>query len=111
MTDSTRSDPALKPAAGDSAGSVVRVLKICNQKGLHARAAAKFVQVAEKFDASVRVTGGTYGEPCDGTSILDLLMLGAGPGTTITVEATGAQAAEAVEALATLVAGRFTEDE
>jgi phosphocarrier protein HPr len=97
--------------AGDPAGTVVRTLTICNQKGLHARAAAKFVQTAEKFDAQVRVTGGTCGEPCDGTSILDLLMLGAGPGTHITIEASGRQAAEVVEALAILVSGRFTEDE
>ena len=46
-----------------------------------------FVKIAENFDAEVRVTGGTCGEPCDGTSILDLLMLAAGPGTTITVTA------------------------
>ena len=104
-------DGDLPGAAGAAAGAVVRVLKICNQRGLHARAAAKFVQTAEKFDAAVRVTGGTCGEPCDGTSILDLLMLAAGPGTHITIEATGPQAAEAVEALAALVTGRFTEDE
>jgi len=88
----------------------VRVLEICNQKGLHARAAAKFAGTAETFDAEVRVTRGC-GEPCDGTSILDLLMLGAGPGTSITISATGPQAAEAIEALAALVAGRFTEEE
>ena len=106
-------DPKLDAAQSDgpAAGTIVRVLQICNQKGLHARAAAKFVQVAEKYDAQVRVTGGTCGEPCDGTSILDLLMLAAGPGTSITVEATGPQAAEAVEALAALVKGRFTEEE
>jgi phosphocarrier protein len=103
--------PPVSDPTADANGSVARVLKICNQKGLHARAAAKFVQLAETFDASVRVKGGACGEPCDGTSILDLLMLGAGPGTTITVEATGPQAVEAVEALAALVSGRFTEDE
>jgi phosphocarrier protein len=104
-------DGDLPGAAGGAASAVVRVLEICNQKGLHARAAAKFVQTAEKFDAEVWVTGGTCGEPCDGTSILDLLMLAAGAGSHITVEATGPQAAEVVEALAALVAGRFTEDE
>jgi phosphocarrier protein HPr len=92
-------------------GAVVRVLKICNKKGLHARAAMKFVQTAEKFDAQVRVTGGSCAGPCDGTSMLDLLMLAAGPGSTITVEATGPQANEVVSALAALVAGRFTEEE
>jgi phosphocarrier protein HPr len=100
-------DPSADPAA---AGAVVRVLEICNQKGLHARAAAKFAGMAETFDAEVRVTRGC-GEPCDGTSILDLLMLGAGPGTSITISATGPQAAEAIEALAALVSGRFTEEE
>ena len=112
MSDSapTNRDPP-DPSEEAPAGPVVQVLEICNQKGLHARAAAKFVQMAEKYDAAVRVTGGTCGEPCDGTSILDLLMLAAGPGTHITIEATGPQAAEAVEALAALVKGRFTEDE
>jgi hypothetical protein len=53
-------------AAGGRDGTVIRVLKICNQKVLHARAAAKFVQTAEKFDAEVRVTGGTCGNPATG---------------------------------------------
>jgi phosphocarrier protein HPr len=90
-------------------GAIVRVLQICNKKGLHARASAKFVQTVEKFDADVRVTRG--GETVGGTSIMGLMMLAAGPGTTITVEATGAEAAQAIEALAALVSGRFTEEE
>jgi phosphocarrier protein HPr len=90
-------------------GSVVRKLEICNKKGLHARASAKFVQTVERFDADVRVTRGH--ETVGGTSIMGLMMLAAGPGSTITVEATGAEAAEVVEALAALVAGRFTEGE
>ena len=89
--------------------AIVRSLAIINQRGLHARASAKFVQTVEKFDADVRVT--RCGETVGGTSIMGLMMLAAGPGTTITVEATGKQAAEAVEALAALVSGRFTEDE
>jgi len=88
---------------------VIRMLEICNKKGLHARASAKFVQTVEKFDADVKVKRGH--ETVGGTSIMGLMMLAAGPGTTITVEATGQQAAEAVEALAALVSGRFTEDE
>jgi len=91
------------------AGAVVRVLEICNKRGLHARASAKFVQTVEQFDADVRVTRGA--ETVGGTSIMGLMMLAAGPGTSITVQATGAQAAAAVEALAALVAGRFTEGE
>jgi len=90
-------------------GAVVRVLEICNKKGLHARASAKFVQTVERFDAEVKVTRGH--ESVGGTSIMGLMMLAAGPGTTITVEATGNQAAEVVEALAALVSGRFTEEE
>jgi len=98
-------------SSNQSAGEapVVRVLEICNKRGLHARASAKFVQTVEKFDADVKVTRGH--EVVGGTSIMGLMMLAAGPGTTITVEATGNQAAEVVDALAALVSGRFTEDE
>jgi phosphocarrier protein len=88
-------------------GAVTRVLEICNKRGLHARASAKFVQTVEKFEAEVKVKRGQ--EVVGGTSIMGLMMLGAGPGTTITVEATGKQAAEVIEALAALVSGRFTE--
>ena len=97
------------PAGGNGPSPVVRVLAICNKRGLHARASAKFVQLVEKFDADVKVRRGN--EMVGGTSIMGLMMLAAGPGTTITVEATGAQAAEVVEALAALVGGRFTEEE
>jgi phosphocarrier protein len=88
---------------------VIRVLEICNKKGLHARASAKFVQMVEKFDADVKVSRG--GETVGGNSIMGLMMLAAGPGTTITVQATGPQAAEVIEALSALVCGRFTEEE
>jgi phosphocarrier protein HPr len=106
------------PASPNNAGSatpegrnpaVVRVLEICNKKGLHARASAKFVQTVEQFDVEVRVSRGS--ETVGGTSIMGLMMLAAGPGTSITVEATGADAAAAVEALTALVNGRFAEDE
>jgi phosphocarrier protein len=95
--------------SGSDAATIVRVLEICNKKGLHARASAKFVQTVEKFDAEVKVRRGN--EIVGGTSIMGLMMLAAGTGTTITVEATGRQAAEVVEALAVLVSGRFTEEE
>ena len=88
-------------------GAVVRELTICNKKGLHARASARFVQTVEKFDADVRVM--RCGEIVGGTSIMGLMMLAAAPGSSITVEATGREAAEVVEALATLVASRFGE--
>jgi phosphocarrier protein len=90
-------------------GAVSRVLPIINQKGLHARASAKFVHTVEKFDAQVRVSRG--GETVGGTSIMGLMMLAASPGTTITVEATGRQAAEVVDALQQLLATRFGEEE
>jgi phosphocarrier protein HPr len=89
--------------------AVSRVLEICNKKGLHARASAKFVQTVEKFDADVKVKRGQ--EVVGGTSIMGLMMLAAGPGTSITVEATGREANEVIEALAALVSGRFTEQE
>ena len=86
-----------------------REIMITNKLGLHARASAKFVQLVEKFDADVRVKRGN--EVVGGTSIMGLMMLAAGPGTSITIEASGNQATEVVDALAALVSGRFTEDE
>jgi phosphocarrier protein len=88
-------------------GAVVRTFVICNKKGLHARASAKFVQTVEKFDAEVRVKRCT--DSVGGTSIMGLMMLAAAPGTSITIEATGRQAAEVVEALAALITSRFGE--
>ena len=90
-------------------GPIIRDLEICNKKGLHARASAKFVKLASGFDAEVRVS--KDGQTVDARSIMGLMMLAAGPGTTITVRATGAQAAEVIEALSALVCGRFTEEE
>ena len=90
-------------------GAVVRELTICNKKGLHARASARFVQTVEKFDAEVRVM--RCGEIVGGTSIMGLMMLAASPGTTITVEATGKDAAEVVAALAALIELRFGEQD
>ena len=82
---------------------------ICNRKGLHARASAKFVKCAEQFKAEVRVTRGN--ETVGGTSIMGLMMLAAGIGTTIAIEAEGADAGEALAALSELVAHRFGEDD
>jgi len=89
--------------------AVTRVLEICNKKGLHARASAKFVQTVEQFDAEVSVTRG--GETVGGTSIMGLMMLAAGTGTSITVEAKGKDAEAVVEALAALVSSRFSESD
>jgi phosphocarrier protein HPr len=86
-----------------------RDLPIINRKGLHARATAKFVQCVDRFDADVKVTRGD--ETVGGDSIMGILTLGAGPGSTITVSASGAQAREVLDALADLVSSRFGEDE
>jgi phosphocarrier protein HPr len=84
-------------------------MQIVNRKGLHARATAKFVQCVDRFDADIRVS--RCGETVGGDSIMGILTLGAGLGSTITVVASGAQAREALDALAELVANRFGEDE
>ena len=90
-------------------GAIVKVLPIINQKGLHARASAKFVQTVERFEADVRVT--RCGETVGGTSIMGLMMLAAAPGTEISVEAAGPQAAEVMAAIEQLLADRFGEDD
>ncbi|MEL6374960.1 MAG: HPr family phosphocarrier protein [Pseudomonadota bacterium] len=81
---------------------------ICNRKGLHARASAKFVKCAEQFDADIHVVRDD--ERVGATSIMGLMMLAASPGTRLTIEASGPQAAEAVRALKTLVGQGFGED-
>ena len=85
-----------------------RTLPIVNQKGLHARASAKFVECVEGFDASATVR--KDGLEASGDSIMGLLMLAASKGTTIEVETSGAQADALADALAELVAARFGED-
>jgi phosphocarrier protein HPr len=90
-------------------GAVTRDLDIVNRKGLHARATAKFVHCVEQFDADVTVS--RCGETVGGQSIMGILTLGAGIGSTIRVSATGAQAQEALDAIAALVANKFGEDE
>ena len=86
-----------------------RDVEIVNKKGLHARATAKFVQCADGFNAEITVT--RLGETVGGTSIMGILTLGAGIGSTITLAARGAEAQAAIAALTDLVAGRFGEDE
>ena len=86
-----------------------RVIAIVNRKGLHARATAKFVQCAERYEAQVTVSRG--GDTVGGSSIMGILTLGAGIGTAITVTASGPQAAAALDAIAALVANRFGEDD
>ncbi|MBW8618867.1 MAG: HPr family phosphocarrier protein [Hyphomicrobiales bacterium] len=86
-----------------------RDVEIINKKGLHARATAKFVQCADSFKADITVT--RSGETVGGTSIMGILTLGAGIGSTITLAAKGEDAEVAITALVTLVADRFGEDE
>lgn len=88
--------------------SVTVELEIKNRKGLHARAAAAFVKVAETFDAVIEVE--RIGQKVNGCSIMGLMMLAAAKGTTIKVSAEGAQAEKAVQAIAKLVNDKFGED-
>jgi phosphocarrier protein len=82
---------------------------ICNTRGLHARASAKFVKLASGFEAEIRVT--REGSTVDARSIMGLLMLGAGMGSAIDISAEGTDAVAAVAALGELVARRFDEDQ
>ena len=89
-------------------GSHRRTCLIGNRRGLHARAAAKFVKTATGFDADVAVT--CNGTRVSGLSILGLMMLAAGPGTEIRIETSGKDADASLAALAGLVEGGFDED-
>lgn len=87
---------------------MTRVAAIQNKRGLHARAAAKFAQVAGEFDAEITVT--RSGQSVSGTSIMGLMMLAAGPGTEISLDAAGADAEAALEAVCALIDAKFEED-
>lgn len=87
---------------------IVRDFPIINQRGLHARASAKFVQLASGFDASVHVE--KDGVKVGGTSIMGLMMLAASPGYSIRVTASGREALQVIDALEQLVASRFGEE-
>ncbi len=87
--------------------SCLKDLRIVNEKGLHARASAKFVEVVERFDAAAEVE--KDGMSVSGDSIMGLLMLAASRGTSITVRTTGTQAEALMQELDTLVANRFGE--
>jgi phosphocarrier protein HPr len=90
-------------------GTIVREIPITNKRGLHARASAKFVQMVERFKADITVTRNN--ETVGGNSIMGLMMLSAGPGSSVIVSATGPEAREAIEALTTLVTTKFGEEE
>ncbi len=88
--------------------SASRLVRICNQRGLHARAAARFVKLAATFDAAVTVE--RNGQAVAGQSIMGLMMLSAGIGSDIAISASGPEAAAAVAALADLVDRGFDEE-
>jgi phosphocarrier protein len=91
-------------------GEIVRCTAvIANRRGLHARAAAKFVKLAAGFDAEVSVS--KRGTTVSGRSILGLMMLGAGPGTELEIAACGREAQEAIAVLRDIIEARFEEGE
>jgi len=92
-----------------AAETVRRRVDILNERGLHARAAAKFAKTAGAFKARITVTKGEY--TVSALSIMGLMMLAAAPGSALELEATGPDAGAAIEALAALVANRFEEDD
>ncbi len=94
--------------SADKAPQVSRRVMISNKRGLHARAAARFVKLAESFDAEITVL--CKGQSVSGISIMGLMMLAAAPGTELDITATGADAEAAAAALAALVDARFEED-
>ena len=96
------------PTSQPSGTMLARTTTISNRLGLHARAAARFVKVAAQFGADIVVCN--RGVEVSGRSIMGLMMLAASPGTTIEIRAGGADAAEALQALVTLVEGRFDEE-
>ena len=99
MTDST---------VDAAVGTLKRTLGIANKRGLHARAAAKFVRTASQFDSIVRVS--FKGQEVSGLSIMGLMMLAAGLGSEIELFCSGRQASDAMAALSALVEGKFGED-
>jgi len=103
-------DPLGWPGGPDAPrASIVREIMITNKRGLHARASAKFVQCVELYQAQVTVSRG--GETVGGTSIMGLMMLAAGPGSSIIVTAKGHEARECLDALQDLLSEKFGEDE
>jgi len=90
------------------ASAVRRTLTICNQRGLHARASRKLAELALSFEASIQVR--REDETADATSLMDLMMLGAGIGSEIDVSAEGPDAEAALAAIAALVEGKFGEE-
>ncbi len=95
------------PAADPAGGFLRRAATIVNRRGLHARAAARFVKVAEQFDAEIAVAKDDM--RVSGTSIMGLMMLAAAQGSTLEIQARGAQAAAALATLGALIDQGFDE--
>jgi phosphocarrier protein len=93
---------------GSGASAARRSVTIVNQKGLHARAAAKFVRLAQTFEGTLKVSA--KGQTVSGHSLMGLMLLAAGPGTRLEIAAEGADAPRAVAALVKLVEDKFDED-
>ena len=108
MTDFAH-DGAAHDGAAQNGPVLTRELAIVNRRGLHARATAKLVQCVEGFDVAVTVS--RDGETVGGTSIMGILTLGAGIGSSIVVTVQGPQADAALAAITALVANKFGEDE
>jgi phosphocarrier protein HPr len=100
--------PAISPDTVPA--PIRRTVTICNPRGLHARAAARFVKLAFEYDADVTVAK-TGSAPVSGRSIMGLMMLSAGPGCIVELDATGPDAVRALDALAALITGGFNEQE
>jgi phosphocarrier protein HPr len=100
--------PSDTSAGQSGAAPVARTVTIVNQKGLHARAAAKFVKLVATFDAKVEVSNNDTS--VSGSSIMGLMMLAAAPGCQIQIRASGREAVRAADSLAALVAGGFDEN-
>ena len=107
--DAISHEPGDRSAPEPPANVLVATFEIINRKGLHARATAKLVQCIDGFDAEVRIS--RCGETVGGSSIMGILTLGAGPGMTITITASGSEAGQAMAAIGALIANRFGEEE
>lgn len=103
------SEPDPKSTNADAPGTITRVVRIVNSKGLHARPSAKFVQLVEKYDA--RLTVSYNGETVNGDSLMGLVTFAAGTGSQLTLKASGPQAKDLLAAIAAFVASKFGEED
>jgi len=101
-------EEASAPAPADAGMTLRSTVTIRNSRGLHARAAAKLVTLAERFACSLTIHA--HGQSVPACSIMGLMMLGAGKGANVTIEAEGWDAREAMEAVAGLIEAGFHED-